>query len=354
MKKNAPLLLLLYAGFSLYAQNNYDKTVYMPPVTGTGSGPGDNYYFSSLITEYLTNLEYEPVNSRNNAAFTMSATINALNPAGGGTYDDQRLQLADMYVLSLELKDNKTGVSIARQNLYYSDPAEIEDLIVLNFNQVPPASRYIEQNLAKTEPERIKETPVNAPVQEPDDWRRKQWYLGAGVFWAPRIYDGFYQSVYLLNFGYGILAEYHFVKLTDKWKFFDYLSLGAGVEFVPDWVAVRKNDSFYNYMIGVPVLVNFVFKPSIHYLVIPYGGVSLNIPLGGEIRPPLLAWKTGLQYGIKVGPGAFIVDPCFSMDIGPSGLASRPDVQYQRYMMNIGIKYKYGFDDFKNFLWFRK
>jgi len=362
MKKRASLLLflLLYAGFSLYAQNNQEITVYISPVTGKGSGPGDNSYFSGMITEHLLNLGYLPINSRNDAAFTMSASIAAQNPAGDRVSGDQTLHSAEMYVLSLELKDKKTGETVVRQNLYYSDPAEMEDLIILNFNQVPRTSAYFEQNAAKAEPELQKEAPEDPPAgtpvkdQDDDDWRRKQWYLGVGVSWTPRIYEGVAESAYIVNFGGGILAEYHFLKFADKWNFFDYLSLGAGLELVPDWVAVRRNESYLNLLLGVPVLVNFVFKPSRHYLFIPYGGVNFNIPLSGEIKPPLIAWRAGLQYGIKAGPGALVIDPCFSMDIGPSSLASNPDIQYRRYMINIGIKYKYGFDDFKNFLWFKK
>jgi hypothetical protein len=83
-------------------------------------------------------------------------------------------------------------------------------------------------------------------------------------------------------------------------------------------------------------------------------GVNLNIAFYRDTLPPPAAWRLGFQYGIKAGPGIVVIDPWFSMDFGESSLGSNQNIKYQRYMMHIGVKYKYGFDDFKNFLWYKK
>jgi hypothetical protein len=89
-------------------------------------------------------------------------------------------------------------------------------------------------------------------------------------------------------------------------------------------------------------------------MLMPYLGINFNIALYGDTKPPPVAWRVGFQYGVKAGPGILVIDPWFSMDFGKSGITENPFVQYQRYMMHIGVKYKYGFDNFENFLWFRK
>jgi hypothetical protein len=345
MKKYAVLLFLFCAGFSLNAQTYREATVYLPPVTGTGSSPGDNEYITNQIIEHLENQNYLPVRSLRNAAFTLFASISRqdapVNDPSGGAFPIYQSQT---YLLSIELMDNKTGNNIIRQNLYYSEPEEIANLLILNFNLVPYSSDFSDPKPAEKPAE---------PV-DPDEWRKKQWYLNAGIFWTPRVYAGDHESTYYVNFGYGISAEYHFLKFAEKWKYFNYLSLGTGLELVPDWVAVRENESYRDLLLEIPLLINVVLKPSSYFMLIPYFGVNFNIALYGDTVPPPAAWRLGFQYGIKAGPGVVVIDPWFSMDFGESALSSNSKIKYQRYMMHIGVKYKYGFDDFKNFLWFKK
>jgi len=344
MKKYAALLLLLYfAGFSLYAQTYRDATIYIPPVTGTGSRPGDNEYITNQLIEHLENLNYLPVRSQRNAAFTLHATIarqNSEGQSGGGGAIP--LHMSRTYVLNIDLTDNKTGANVIKQNLFYSEPEEIPNLLMLNFNLVPFASEYTE----------TKKAPADKP-EDLEEWRSKQWYLSTGFFWTPRVYEGKYESTYYVNFGYGIWTEYHFLKFatTKKTKFFEYLSLGTGLELVPDWVAVRVKESYHDLLLEIPLLINVVLKPSGYFMLVPYAGINFNIPLYRETIPSLAAWRLGFQYGIKVGPGIMVVDPWFSMDFGKSSISSNSRVTYQRYMMHIGVKYKYGFDNFKSFLW---
>jgi hypothetical protein len=349
MKKYAALLLLFCAGFSLSAQTYREATIYLTPVTGTGSGPGDNDYISDLIIEHLENLNYLPVRSLRNAAFTLFTSIAPRDTSEDESSENDVAPIyqSQTYVLNLQLMDNRTSKIVVTQTMFYSETEEIDNLLILNFNLIPFASEYFEPKLL----------PPPEPVieKDPDEWRKKQWYLSAGIFWTPRVYAGDHESTYYVNFGYGLFAEYHFLKFAEgKLKFLEYLSLGAGLELVPDWVAVRENESYRDLLLEIPLLVNGVLKPSSYFMLVPYTGINFNIALYRDTAPPPVAWRLGFQYGIKAGPGILVIDPWFSMDIGQSSLDSNPDIKYQRYMMHIGVKYKYGFDDFKNFLWFKQ
>jgi len=343
MKKYAALLLFLCAGFSLYAQSYRDATIYLPPVTGTGSGPGDNEYITNKLIEHLDNLTYLPVRSLRSAAFTLVASI-APKEEDELPDDAYPIYQAKTYILSLELMDNKTGRIIVRQNLFYSELEEISNILVLHFNLVPYASEFYDPT-----------PPPPPPPVDPDEWRKKPWYLSVGAFWTPRVYEGDYESTYYVNFGYGLWAEFHFLQFEkENMEIFHYLVLGTGLELVPDWVAVREGETYRDLLLEIPIMVSFAFKPSGYFMLMPYLGVNFNIGLYGDTIPPIAAWRTGFQYGIKVGPGILVVEPWFSMDFGKSSIASNPEMQYQRYMMHIGVKYKYGFADFKNFFWFKR
>jgi len=370
MKKCAALLLFFFAGFSLYAQIYRNATIYIPPITGLRSRAGDKNQILKHLTEHLEHLQYVPVRTMNNAAYTLFASVTLLNISTNGT---------QTHLLHLELMDNKTGRTVLTQDFYYSKQEEIARLIKNDFLLAPFSTEYelrpvhpdtppIETSPppAATTPPAGATAPSTTPAraappsaegdeyENPDEWRSKPWYLSAGIFWTPRVYEGDYESTYYVNFGYGIWAEYHFLQLVrENLEIFYYLTVGSGLELVPDWVAVREGESYRDLSLEIPLLVSFAFKPSKHYMLMPYLGINFNIPFYRDTLPPPVAWRVGFQYGVKAGPGILVIDPWFSMDFGKSGLASSPE-KYQRYMMHIGVKYKYGFDDFKNFLWFRK
>jgi hypothetical protein len=245
----------------------------------------------------------------------------------------------EMYVLHLALLDNRTGQTLINRDLFYADPDEIDDLIMLQFNRVSDAPEVVPETVIFTQyvPEYI--TVSENIREEPDNWRDKEWYFGACAFWAPRVYQAEASSTYYVNFGFGLFAEYHFLGL----------SAGTGVELAPDWIAVTSaaNDSYRDLVLEIPLLIKYILKPSKYFMLVPYAGINLNLALYGETRPPLLAWRLGFQYGVKAGPGVLIIDPWFSMDFGRSRLGEEKGddtIRYQRYMMHIGLGYKYGVD----------
>ena len=330
--------MLLGAGFALNAQSR-PTVIYVEPVSGTGSGPGDNEYFTNLIAKELAALHYTVVTMPLNAAYTLRAVITPQD-IRGETF------MARMYVLHLGLWNNRTGAPLMNRDVFYTTPHEITGLLATILSQLPlePGDSASANGGANAGTD---SDSANNAGEEPDAWRYRQWYFTANVFWSPRTYTAQATSTYYINFGFGLYAEYHFVKFAaGKLEFLKYLSVGTGLELVPDWVVVTDmvNDNYRDLVLEIPLLIQFVIKPSGHFMLTPYAGINLNLALYGETVPPLFAWRVGFQYGVKAGPGIIVIDPWFSMDMGKSrlGMDVVDNISYQRYMMHIAIGYKYG------------
>jgi len=342
MKKCVALLLLFGVGWVLYAQSNL-PVIYVEPVSGTGSGPGDNEYFANLIIKELEALDYTVVTTPLNATFTLRASITPQD-IRGETF------MARMYVLHLGLWNNTSGEPLMNQDFFYTAPFEIINLLGAILSKLPfePSDGSGSANGGGAGG-----AGTGAAGEEIDtSWRDRYWYFTASAFWTPRTYTAESTSTYYINFGFGLYAEYHFIQLaTEKLKFLKYLSLGSGIELVPDWLVVSDlaTDSYRDLVMEIPLLVQFIIKPAGHFMLMPYAGINLNLALYQIAIPPLFAWRIGFQYGVKAGPGILTIEPWFSMDIGKSRLGMGIDdtIRYQRYMMHIAIGYKYGLKEKK-------
>jgi len=305
MKKYFVLILLLCAVFSLYAQSN-TAAVFVPPVTGTGSKPGDNEYFYKQLIFEVTYQKFILAKAKKDAEFSLVGTLSE-HP------DNPR-----EYVLHLAIVDNKTNKSRSDGELVYESPEDIKDLF--------PSLVY---TLLYTIPS----------GSGKDNWRNQWMYAGVSAFWTPRIYASESLSANLVNFGGGAFTEYHVL---------NFLAIGAGFELASDLTKVYSKDdeNYSNILLEIPVYVKFVYKPGDYFLLELYGGVHLNIPFEKTTVPPAVSWLAGFQYGVKAGPGVIFIDPRFSMDIGESFMdrdSAFKDLSFQRYILHLGVGYKMGF-----------
>ena len=302
---------MLCSAFSLYAQS-HNASVYVVPVTGTGSKPEDNEFFYNRLNSEVTYQNFRLAKTLKDAEFYLVGTIfphlnNADRP------DTQ-------YVFHLLLMDNKTNENMAEGELVYETPQELNTLFPV-----------LVHTLLYTIPEE----------KGKDNWRNKTLYAGGSAFWTPRMYIDTEANLspHIPNFGGGVFAEYHFL---------DYLSVGMGFEVTTDSVLVK--DKLYsrtikstNLLLEIPVLVKYVFKPGDYFVLEPYAGIHFNIPFLKKTTPPAISWLAGLQYGVKLGPGVLFIDPRFSMDIGKSTMNAVKDKLFQRYIFHLGVGYKLGF-----------
>ena len=314
-------------------------SIYVPPLSGTGSTPEDSDAFTELLKRELMAWDIVLAETPEDADYILKGTLVPPDTtAEDGTSPD-----GGRYLLSLDLQD-EDGVTLASRDIYYQSQEEV------NFH-IPPALHYMLSPLFDYAASGDRDKSGGHEIAEPldvDARRNRQWYFGAGVFWNPRLYHGTQMSAHLLNFGIGLSAEYHFLKYASgKFEFLKYVSVGMGLELAPDWVVASPatGDNYRNVILQIPLSVGIVLKPGEKYIHKPYAGILFNLPFFPDTAPALCSWKTGFQFGFKAGPGIFCADAGFSMDFGTSGLSvNRPNDtrQYRRYMMYLGIMYKYG------------
>ena len=304
------LPLLFGITLSLSAQTDPPPSFFIHPIEGQGIGPEDNEYITEIISHEILARNYFLSSSPFDTDYLIFGNIYYVD-FNEDWYSPQS------YILDLALRDPRTGRDMIEQQLLYSSLDDLDyffPLIMFNMMSM------------------FGEVHVGEIID--DSWRNKEFYLGLSAFWSPRIYIGDDTSFHYRNFGGGIFA---------KWHFLDFLSFMTGAEVVNDWIRLDFED-FQDLLLEIPLALKFIFKPSSHFMIGTYGGIKINIPLLNNITDPsLFSWIVGVQYGVRAGPGVFLVDPRFSMDLTRSTLHSSPTTTYQRYVMQISLGYKFGF-----------
>lgn len=309
----AATLFLFFAVYALAAQSP-GISVYVPPVSGSAGTPGDIAFFSAQLIRELVERNYYPERSLGTADYILQGNLTHFE----GTMPERSAE-ERLFSFHLLLSESGSGKAVAEQTIIYGGSSREE------------LSALLSAAVAALLPGVV---PAAAPG---DDWRRKTWYIGSAVLWKPSIYFGTSYAGNIVNFGGSVLAEFHF---------HDFLSLETGAEAAPHWIAASSTpgDNYWGVVMEIPLNLKAAFKPGSLFMIEPYGGVHVNIPLYGAIDPPLFSWRIGLQYGIKAGPGVFFIEPRFSMDFGKSSLETRSGrtLQYSRYMIHLGLGYKFG------------
>jgi hypothetical protein len=329
MKTTALWALLLVTAFPLAGQT---KSIYVPPVTGTGSGPEDNAYVRSLLVAEVRAQSFVLAQTRPDADFVLMGTIidrEMYYSYNFGVYadDDTDFDFGGMYVLHLVLQDNRSGEIEVEQDLLYNIQADIDTFF-------PVVSFYIFSRITTDKDKTLKQTET-----EDDLWRNKRWYFSAGAFWTPRFYVAKGQSVFWGNFGFGLSAEY---------RILNFLSVESGFGMAPEWVRYTEAGiEDRDLLLEIPLSVKFVIRPSSYSMLEPYAGMHFNIPLMGNSKVPLASWRLGLQYCVKAGPGTIFLDTRFAADLGTPVVEKKignetVNFEYQRYTVYTGIGYKLG------------
>ncbi|MDR0474304.1 MAG: hypothetical protein LBH43_11615 [Treponema sp.] len=333
------------AYYSLYSQIA-GSSLYIPKVTGTGSAPKDNADITAFLAKEMAAWGFSLVKTPGEADYFLTGT---LSPPDADFEGGAVCKNTFHYFLQ-----DKDGTILYELAISYADMEEIQNYLVGSFSSLFSTQAVSVRDEPVRQPEIVKQVEVVMQTEagkEPgsDAWRNQNWYFGAGVFWNPRMYTGLTQEAHLFNFGFNLQAEFHFQNyVSGRLKFLKCAAVGTGVEFSGDWVIVwpETGNHYRNTILQIPLVLNYVFRHGDRFIHEIYAGLQLNIPFFNETIPPLLSWKAGFQYGVKTGSGIFYADTRFSMDFGKSGINARhpaDDSQYYRYMMYIGIGYKYNF-----------
>ena len=325
-RRKKRLRALLFGAFvagaviPLDAQIGRGISIFIPPVNGTGKERDDNEFFKQMIFMEIAARNFLTGDSRGTAHYSLQGSLSPQAREGGEP---------PIYQLHLSLIKNEDDSIMVEQELSYAtqyDANEYLPLLIFNMlANIPPL------DIASPE-----FAPPECPAPS-DTWRNKWWYPGLHVVWTPRMYNGNYESASLFNFGFGASGEFHF---------YNRFSVEAGVELMQDWIRITPDTQIKNHVIEIPFLFKLVFKPGHYFMLEPYAGIQMNVPLNSGHTPPIVSWLGGMQYGVKAGPGPVFIDARVVMDIGKSSIEwENTASQFQRYTVKVGIGYKIGFLD---------
>jgi hypothetical protein len=321
LKKAAVFLLFLFlTGGFLSAQMYRETRIYVPPIDGVGFIDDLAWFYRQITTE-ITSLHRTLGRARRFSDYVITGK---LMPIEGEAIELLPGSENDEYVLYVELVDNATEEAIGNQYLTYLYPDEntANALSVIIYNMLSPIPDSIEI------------------YSEEDNWRNKFIYLTGSFAWTPTVFRSKYQSFNGNSVSGGIMADVHFLS---------FLGLKAGGEVLQDWVAVYDDKSYSGMVLEFPVALMYVLRLRDNFLLEPYIGGTVNLPLFGDVSPFPVSWMAGIDIGVKAGIGILTFEPRFSMDFGQSTVGTKEDnTKYYRYKVHVGVGYKVGFIQRKN------
>ena len=386
MKKCLIWILLLGAGFSLFAQVNSNTSIFLPPVTGIGKTQNDNTVIAQMLTNEIKARHGNVGKSMQEADFILYGTLapyheeeqyyhdyiylNVEDPSTDVTVYTYNATLRDaqweqVYIFQLILKDQKTNQAILLQNLLYLSIEDVFDYFPLLIYNIFTKINF-KEGYAETE-----------------DWRNKWLYLRVSfdfpitryeLIKRKDLYNG--NAIYSGNFDHPDWVS----PLDNMIVFWPGMTVGAEVQLL-DWLSIEPNiqvnqeylnykdkgsmdNGFINLTAGLQL--KFPLKFFRNIMLEPYGAVSYRAITSSDVfdSPPMslsrIAFGGGAQVGMKgwKQTGSVFIDINYMYYYGESVMYNHyktPDIpdtepekiHYQRSIIGLGIGYKFGVIDRK-------
>ncbi|MDR2718971.1 MAG: hypothetical protein LBB89_13035 [Treponema sp.] len=369
MKKSIIWVLLLGAGFSLFAQTNSNTSIFIPPISGISKNQGDNEVIATMLANEIKSRKGVLGNSLEKADYILYGTIapyheeeqyyhdyiylntrDPSNPVTVYTYNSL-LQYSpnQVYIFQLILKNEKADEAMLLQNLLYHSIDDVYDFFPLLIYNI-----FSKIN--------IKQTPSQG--SETEDWRNKWLYLRASFDFPITFYflkpDGLIAGTGIYNDSVSpMLVD----QLDNKVVMLPALTLGVEIQLL-NWLSVEPNvqaaweylndEDFINLTAGLQL--KFPLKFIRNIMLEPYGAVSYPVFSSSKNvfdSFPTLAFGGGFQLGMKgwKDTGSVFLDINYmyyylgdAVMYNPYGeLFPKPElIHYQRSVLGLGIGYKFG------------
>lgn len=335
------MILLSSAGL-VFSQNRADTTLFIEPISG--GSPADRAFFEDNLKMEISAAGYTIIDDILDAIYSVSASI---APEDDG------------FVLSITLSNVEESREMVTQELFYTKVEESYEVLPFLVWQMLANAPFLVNEIPPPPPPRVyntdtesttnsgKMTPivnlVNA-VPDDDSWKNKWIYLGAKFGVSPRFYTaaGDEANAESITIELGLESSIHVV---------DFLSVQIEVDFSLDTADYQNlphpsdppgDVTYRSPILTFPLLLKGVLKPGVSFLVEPYGGAYLNLPLTAKIQPPIGGWIAGFDFGVKTGRGVIFFDFRYSTDFGSTKVDDRR-VEFNRNIVSVTAGYKVGF-----------
>ena len=375
MKRTWVFILLITAASCLFAEELYDRTLYLE---GSALRSDHMRFFYDHFKMDAETLGIPLVNSRHEAAYIFKFDV----AANLILYDDGTYELAGLedkrFVLEISLINNEDDEELISFGYLFNDVEEMYEVAQFLFFRavvyLPPAV-FLVDSTESAEAIMLGLPPVSEsiPSSTDDNWQNKLLYIRAslgfpitfynlrpdGLIGGIGIYDGSFASpsrVAPLDNKVMFLPA---VTVGLELQFFDFMSLE--VNFQAGWEHLNDQD-LLNMEAGVELKVPMKFIKNV--VISPYASFSAPLPNPISLTPSALgsvyyeeniqsifAIGGGVQLGLKGGAsGSIIVDINFKYSLGDSimnnhygYLYPKPvQIHYRRSVIGIGVGYKFG------------
>jgi len=362
------LLLLLYAGFSLYAQSSANISIFFPSVTGFGRSPDENRAINTMLTNELTSRKYILSNAPQGADFTLYGSLSIFDeyadyenryanrqPATTYTFNAPKREYnnEELYIFQLMLRNVKTGEAVS-QNVIY---ASIDDV----YTFFPVLMHNLFTHISGPDS-------GSGSADANDQWKNKWIYFRASFDYPITFYllqstglkggSGLYNTDpdRVAPIGHEIIAMPG-ATVGAEFQLLNFLSLELNLQLS---MGDTRDHLFINTAAGLELKVPVKFD---NIMLVPYGAFSfpLNVsPVFSEF--PHVAAGGGMQLCTRAGKrGAFFADVKYMFSFTDAVmhnpyLAFPPSQQiypepavihYKRSQLGIGLGYKIGIIDKK-------
>jgi hypothetical protein len=325
-------MILLSSASLVFSQNRADTTLFLEPISGGSSA--DRAFFEDNLEMEISAAGYTMIDDVLDAIYSINASI---APEDDG------------FVLSITLNNVKESREVVTQELFYTQVEESYEMLPFLVWQMLANAPFLVNDIPPPPPPQIYNTDtestnnsgrmtpivnlVNA-VPDDDSWKNKWIYLGAKFGVSPRFYTavGKEPNTESITIELGVESSIQAV---------DFLSVQMEANFSLDTVDYQ-NETYRTPIFTFPLLLKVVLKPGRSFLVEPYGGAYLNLPLTAEIQPPVGGWTAGFDFGVKTGSGVIFFDFRYSTDFG-SIKVHGGEGEFNRNIVSVTAGYKVGF-----------
>jgi hypothetical protein len=352
MKKLLTTLLLILST-ALFAQTRIsEKTrIYVPRVTG-GTAEQQKYFYDNFRME-IEGAQYLLADTETEGDYKFALTITD-GIEDGELRHSLLMELIDLHdgqqVLAYSWDfDTDNPDEMNEWNLYFIYQAMANVLLAAMHEETGATPHYM---LDEGEKDRLQlsEAERQQLLWEETRWRNKWWYIDLyGVGGFNRFKES--ESWQWVQFVEDNVTINHF----QRWAPQGGAGIGVELQFLNRMSAEIDFDFTINYFgdasffnVSIPFKVKLPLKPGRSFMLEPYAGAQINVPLDNKVEIPLTSLLVGAQGAAKAGKsGGLFVDLKFGYDLGtttvhPEGLS---DGEAERIFLQLGIGYKFGFLD---------
>jgi hypothetical protein len=339
MKKQAVVMVCLLSAAALSAQSRDDVKVYVSPASG--GIPEQQEFFEENFKMELIGANYAVVENQADSDYTMNLSI---TQDVEDSHEDESGNLAAKQIINI-LTISLLSTADAREILRFSWAFEtLEEMYEWNLHLIYQAMANVP--LTKL-----------TGVMDTNHWRNKWLYLRASFNYPITFYAVHPENTSISTLRPGQSSDY--ARLDHQVRPFPGFALGLEFQFL-NWVSAEGDftltfgEPFSNTLIpAIELALKFPLKPSRHFMIEPYGLVSLPATTAAKTYEfPRYGLGGGVQFGVKGGEmGAFFMEVNYVYFIGDVVTANNIDpnrplperLKWTRFSVGLGIGYKIGF-----------